>query len=424
MRPNVLLITCHDLGRHLGCYGAGSVPSPRLDALAAEGRRHTGMSCTAPQCSPARASLFTGRYPHSNGVMGLAHGAHGWDFNDGERHIAQIFGESGYQCAGMGVVHEAKSTHKLGFEQLTPGNFPAWELANHASDFLKKRDEERPFYLQVGFWEPHREGPAGFGNPVWRHGAEVPPFLVESDSARAEFAAYQGYIQRMDSGVGSILDRLDELGLRDNTVVLFTTDHGMPFPRAKCTCYEAGLEVAAIWRYPGRGWNDGRSVDGLSSHIDVLPTLCELCAVPMPESVQGTTLTPLIDNGRLVHEHVFGEMTYHNYCLPMRSVRDERYKLIVNFTTGEMMDSSQSWHPACQPVVPAGAAPAVELYDLVEDPHELDNLAGQPDHASTKQRLLDTMRTWLQETDDPILSGIPVPPRYHQVLDALGLTAS
>src|SRR6266545_13291 len=149
--PSVVFLTCHDLGQHLGCYGQPTVPSPALDRLARSGVRFERSFCTAPQCSPSRAALHTGRYPHSAGVLGLAHAPFGWRLDPRERHTAQILGEAGYSTTLVGMQHliERGSAHELGYQEVLPVA-PAGEEAAAAIALLRKfAHAERPFYLEV-----------------------------------------------------------------------------------------------------------------------------------------------------------------------------------------------------------------------------------------------------------------------------------
>jgi N-sulfoglucosamine sulfohydrolase len=191
-RPNVLLLHCHDLGQHLHCYGVGGVQSPNLDRLAAEGVLFENNFCTAPQCSPSRASIFTGRYPHSNGVMGLAHADFAWELHPGERHIGQILGDAGYATAGVGVIHETHSGAKrCGFTDYADAS-RAREMADAVIDRLKEftRQPDKPFYLQAGCIEPHRLSPRDRNadrdflgdrlQPDASRGVTVPPYLRDT----------------------------------------------------------------------------------------------------------------------------------------------------------------------------------------------------------------------------------------------------
>lgn len=435
-RPNIVLLHCHDLGRFLGCYGVPTVSSPNLDRLAAEGVRFDAMFATAPQCSPSRASLFTGRWPHSNGVMGLTHADFGWDLYEGERHLAAELAGAGYETSAIGVLHEARDANGLGFGRVGPGG-DAERVADLATAELKRMVAGgRPFYLQVGFFEPHRQLPEGkadflgflgkaFG-PDAEKGMSVPPYLVDDEGARAEVAELQGAIAYVDTHIGRILGSLSDLGAAEETIVVFTTDHGVAFPRAKCSLYDPGIEIAFVVRCPARGWSGGRVETSLVSNLDVHPTLLDVLGLPPGQSVQGQSFLDLLDAGaeRRERSEVFGELTYHDYYNPMRCLRTATHKLIVNFASAPaFMDPSQSWRPRTvtrEPSMPHLAYhPVVELYDLVADPGESRNLAEDEGSAAIRQELLARLLRWLQETSDPILGGAVTSPIHHRALDVL-----
>ncbi len=426
-RPNILFVTSHDIGRHLGCYGVETVHTPRFDAFAAEGVRFEAAYCTAPQCSPSRSSLFTGRWPHSNGVLGLTHSYFAWDLHDDERHLAAILNDAGYVTAGAGVIHEAADDARPGFGRVLCGQVAdAYALNAPVIRFLRdERPQDRPFYLQVGYFEPHRTE-IGFGAPPdTARGVTIPPYIADEPSAREDFAYFQGAIRRLDGAFGQLLDVLDEQGLADNTLVIFTADHGIPFPRAKCSLYDAGLEVALMMRWRGGPWGAGDTVPALVSNIDVFPALLELLGLPVPDNVQGRSFLPLL-RGDVTRQRdaIFAEMTYHDYTDPRRCIRTERYKLIVNFTAAfSFMDPSQQWRSKTITVYPENPKfdyhVPVELYDLHSDPLERHNLAQVPEYVTVRDELLARLHTWMQETGDPLLDGIPTPPMHDYALRAL-----
>ncbi|NGN62428.1 sulfatase [Streptomyces sp. A7024] len=446
MRPNVLLLHCHDLGRYLGCYGNRTVRSPHLDQLAADGVTFSQAFATAPQCSPSRASLFTGRWPHSTGVMGLTHGDFGWDLHPGERHLAERLGGAGYRTSLVGVHHEsrvradARIAARLGFDEVVTGGL-ADVVADRAIERLERfAAGDAPFYLQAGFFEPHRlpgkrdpEGVAGFlGDaiePDDHLGVEIPPYLVDDAGARVEVAELQGAIRHMDAAAGRVLARLDELGLTDNTLVVFTTDHGLALPRAKCTLYDPGLETALIMRLPARGWGGGGTHDALVPNIDIVPTLLDAAGLPSDAVLHGRSLASLLDGGSYrPRTEIFGELTHHDYYDPKRCIRTDQYKLIANFSSApEIMDSSQSWRPRSTPRT-SGAArvpfhPPVELYDLVRDPDEMVDLAHDPDSAGIRDELAGRLASWMRSTGDPLVDGAVTPPLHHRTLAALDADA-
>ena len=426
--PNVLVITCHDLGRHLGCYGIPTVQSPNLDRLAGEGVRFAGAFCTAPQCSPARASLFTGRYPHANGVMGLCHGRFGWDLNHDEQHLAAMMAGSGRHSVLAHHQHETRRPDDMGYDRILVGDavHPAGRVVDEVSAFLKTRTSaDAPFFLQLGFFEPHRPFEIWDTPPDDERGVTIPPWLVDDAGARAEFAGFQGAIRSLDRAIGRLLAALDGAGLAANTIVVFTADHGIPFPRAKCSLYDPGLEVALIVRWPAGGLPDGSVPDPMVSHLDVVPTLLDLCGAPIPANLHGRSLAPLLRGETWEpRDAVFGQITHHDYCDPRRCIRTRTHKLIVNFTNAPFfMDPSQAWRPKTitkDPADPAGTThDPVELYDLMADPGETCNLARSDAHRTTCRELLRRLHRWMQETSDPMLQGIPTPPIYDRAMRAL-----
>lgn len=432
-RPNVILMTSHDIGRRLHCYGHAEVHSPALDKLAADGAIFRSAFCTQAQCSPSRASLYTGRYPHSNGVMGLVSKDFAWDLHPDEQHLAGRLKSDGYRTALAGLQHETGRLSETGFDEIDGGT-ERWaaSVADASEQFLAKfaADPDHPFYLQVGFFEGHRI--PGHPNHEWGPMAAdapdsvvVPGYLKDDPGTRAEFAQLHGSIRSMDAAVERILATVDACGFRDNTIVLFTADHGISFPRAKTTCYDPGLEVALLMRGPGVP--AGRDVRDLVSNVDILPTLMDLLGLPCPETVQGQSFAGLF-GGRdyQARTHVFSEMTYHNYIDPLRCVRSETHKLIVNFMPcATIYNCTEQWRPVSTPAFPPNPKnaihPVVELYDLEKDPWERNNCVDDPDYADIRAHLLSVLTKQIVETEDPIRHGPPLPRRFHDALALLGL---
>lgn len=430
MRPNVLFFTSHDLGRHLGCYGQPTVSSPALDRLAQEGILFENSFCTAPQCSPSRAALHTGRHAHSVGMLGLAHNPFNWRLHPGEKHIARLLAEAGYDTGLCGVQHLTRSQDAadLGyaFYDATDALQPAPELAERAAAFLRDPGRhQRPFYLEVGFFETHRPYDWGGAAPDDRLGVQVPAYLPDSSEARAEFAALQGAVRRMDQAVGRILHVLDEAGLAGNTWVIFTVDHGLAMPRAKCTLYDPGLATALIMRLPAAGNGfAGRRFSELISHVDVVPTLLEGLGLPLPTNLHGRSFWPLL-RGQSYQPNrlVFAEKTFHTAYEPMRGLRTERHKFIANFEVDTLVNVPDDVR--LSPIYPqmlaelAGQRHYFELYDLEEDPGERVNLAPRPELQPLLDDLKDQLLDWMVRTGDPLLEGPVASPYYRQAVALL-----
>jgi N-sulfoglucosamine sulfohydrolase len=421
-RPHIISITCHDLGQHLGCYGVQTVSTPNLDALASAGVRFENPFCVAPQCSPSRAALGTGRYPHANGVMGLTHGSFGWELHPNEEHVASLLRGHGYKTHLFGLQHVTQHVERLRFNRIH-GEGMGRDVAAQVANFLRSSLSERPFYTEVNFFEPHRPYNHGGVNPDTSGGVFVPPYLPNGEAAREEMAALQGAIREVDTAVGTILNALEDSGLSDKTLMVFTADHGIAMPRAKCTLYDPGIEVALIMRWPDGGIGEGRVVPDLVSNVDVLPTLLEAAGVPVPEGIQGRSFLPLLcREPQEVRDAIFAEKTFHSYYDPIRCVRTERFKYIRNFESsflvevpgdvqqGEIFRSHVEQYSTDRPSL-------VEFYNLQADPLEQDNLAGEDAFAEIERELDARLWRWMEDTDDPLLQGPVASPTYRRAFE-------
>jgi len=422
-RPNIVFITCHDLGRHLGCYGITSVNTPELDRIAAEGARFANSFCTSPGCSPSRAAIATGRYPHCNGVLGLAHAHFGWDLSPGERHVAALLAEAGYTTALFGLQHVTYSPERLGFQEIHSER-TGDGVANNVDRFLTKRLHGRqPFYLEINFFEPHRPFDFGGVAPDVERGVHVPGYLPDTDGVRAELGAMQGAIAKADACVGRVRAALEGAGVLDNTLLVFTADHGIAFPRAKGTLYDPGIETALLMRWPAAVAPGTRSP--LVSNVDLLPTLLEVAGAPVPEAVQGHSLRPLLLGDSYVsRDAIFAEKTFHNEYDPLRCIRTNEYKLIARLEASNPIEvpvdimRGESYRDMLGAVVEPRAQ-EFELYDLRSDPLERVNLYARPELAGVARDLRHRLGQWMDQTSDPLLRGPIASPFYYRTIRAL-----
>ena len=420
--PNVLIITTHDTGRFIEPYGVGSVVTPNLSRLAADGARFNAYT-TAPQCSPSRASLTTGRYPHANGTLGLTHGEHRWDLHPNERTIPQILRTAGYRSGHWGVEHAARDPLRMGNDVYDEGRDMASIVAGVGA-FIDA-DPGRRFVVQIGLTETHRVDDHGFGGePFDAKGITVPAHLVDAPDTRADLADFQGCVNRADANVGLIIEALEDRGLLDETLVLFVSDHGIAFPRAKCTLYDPGIEISLIARLPGTALSGGAAPAGMASIMDIVPTLIDLTGAEAPSGLHGRSLLPLAAGESPGHAELFVEKTYHSYYDPMRGVRTGAWKYIRNFEAGLGVEipadvaGGGAYRDLAGRLEPSVHAP-VELYDLRADPNEWTNLAGRTEHASVEAELESKVASWMRETGDPLLDG-PIPsPFYHRAMRGL-----
>jgi arylsulfatase A-like enzyme len=422
-RDNVLLVHWHDLGRYLGAYGHTDVCSPRLDQLAAESILFSRAHATAPLCSPSRGSLFTGRYPQSNGLVGLAH--HGWEYRPDVRTLSHILSESGWHTALFGMQHETSCPAKLGFQEFDVSNSHCEYVVERAARWLTD-PPKRPFLLTAGFFETHRPYPRDRYVPADADDVVVPDYLPDTADIRQDLAEFYGSISVADAAVGLLLDRLDQTGLDQTTWVVFMTDHGPALPRAKSTLYDAGTGIAMIVR-PPRNTRIGPQVyDELFSGVDLVPTLLELLGLDIPADVDGIShagnLRTSPQDIKPVRTEVYTTKTYHDSFDPIRAIRTKEYSYIENYASRPLLDLPWDIAESApgRTVAPLlyEQRPARELYDLDEDPTEAHNLLG-PDATDKAEVIANDLalllHDWRQKTNDVIPSefaGTRIAERY------------
>ncbi len=416
--PNILYLHSHDTGRYVQPYGH-PVPTPNIQHLADQGVLFRRAFCATPTCSTSRACLLTGQYGHNNGMLGLAH--RGWSLNDYHHHIVHTLREAGYYSALIGEQHIAKRPEIIGFDEVVKIDTTHVEnVAPVARETLTKPLPE-PFFLSVGFFETHRDwlDPPSLRDVLY----SLPPAnLPDAPETRRDVASYRASARSLDQGVGSVLEALDAQGLTENTLIFLTTDHGLAFPGAKATLYDRGLGVMLIMRGPG-GFTGGRVIDELVSHLDIYPTLCDLAGVDQPDFVQGFSLLPLMrgEVGAL-RDELFAEMTWHAAYEPQRAIRTERWKHIRRFGDRETpvlanCDDSPSKDLLIRNGWAQRKVPFVQLYDLLFDPNEANDLAADPAYADVLAGLSARLDEWMVATDDPLLHGDPEPPPGAEVND-------
>lgn len=413
--PNILMITCHDLGRHVGSYGR-PVGTPQIDRLASEGVQFERYFVCAPQCSPSRASMTTGRYPHRTGVMGLLN-LGPWKIDQDCPTLAKSLSAGGYDTWLWGFQHEHPDPSTLGYRH-DPIGFRDGQVPKILADYVTPRlcdwlvgKPSEPWFASVGLYETH------LGWPKERRRSEafaasVPPYLPDGPELRQDMQALSASLDRVDRSVGRILDTLEVAGLASNTLVVFTTDHGLPLPRAKCTLYDPGLEAALLIRWPAVLAGNRRCSELLSG-VDLMPTLLDAAGVASPNGMDGRSFGALLTGGVWQpRPHIFAEQTWHDAYCPIRAVRTDRYKLIRRFEP-RLPDNilPKDFYSCCAASEVMRkhfdrTPPLWEAYDLASDPYEMQNLfQDKPHDHPIFGRLATTLDRWMQDTDDPIRLG-------------------
>jgi N-sulfoglucosamine sulfohydrolase len=433
---SVLLLIGDDHSPIAGCYGNPVVATPNLDRLARQGVRFTHSFCTTASCSASRSVILTGLHNHTNGQYGHAHFPYNFHTHERYSSIPKLARARGIATGVIGKLHVLPPSvypfdHEYGGGPGGGGTRDVWGMARNAADFFRKI-AGRPFYLHVGYGDPHRGGDRTlFANdrdyPNVRKtvyspaDVVVPPFLPDRPEVRRELAEYYQAINRMDQGIGFLLDALEKSGRAADTLIIYVGDNGLPFPGAKGSCYDTGLSVPLIVAAPAMS-RSGIVNRALVNCADLLPTALDWMGVPSPAyPLHGRSLLPVLEQESSDgFDEVFFSHTFHelNNYYPFRGIRTRRYKYI-RFLYPELempLPSDLARSPTWQAVLnnhlesmgQRRTASVLrhsreELYDMEKDPLETANLAGSPEHASTLAGLRATVQKFRDESKDPWL---------------------
>jgi N-sulfoglucosamine sulfohydrolase len=426
-RPNILMVVSEDHGLQLGCYGDPHVRTPHLDRLARDGVLFRQAYVVQAGCSPSRAAILTGLYPHQNGQIGLAT-HHYRMFDDNPANLVGCLKKAGYRTGVIGKIHvnpQSAFPFDLKHTRYRFSDRDYAKVAARAERFIA--DTDRPFFLWISVPDAHRpfydQRDGSPKTPLAPKEVDTLDFVgVRAGRTMKLTAGYYNCMQRLDEGMGKILAALERSGKAGNTLVLFVADHGPALPRGKMTCYEGGVRVPLIMRWPGR-LPKGRRADELVSSLDLMPTLLEAAGAPTPPGRPGRSLLPLLrGESRPWRTHLFTEFTVHwpQTYSPQRAVRDERYKLIHNLLPARESPVFGFYHQWGKPQVFSARAvdtlpapwaevyrrfrrpPEFELYDLQDDPWETRDLAGDPAHAEVLARLKARLAEWRAQSGDAL----------------------
>jgi len=419
-QPNILWISAEDISPMLGCYGDSYAVTPTLDALAAQGIRYDMAFAHAAVCAPARSGTITGMYPSSIGSHHMRSMA---TLPEHIRCFPEYLREAGYYCANNNKEDYNFRTSELVWDDSSssahwrhraPGQpfFCAMNLAichesvNHRDAAALQRDFRR---LTPQQFHDSAEAP-------------LPAYMPDIPEFREEWARYYDAVTATDYQVDDILKELQADGLADDTVVMFWGDHGTGMPRGKRWIYESGMRIPLIIRFPEKYQHLAPAAPGsadqrLVSFIDFAPTVLSLAGVPIPEHMQGTAfLGPEAETSR---QYVYGirDRMDNRYDF-IRCIRDARYRYIRNFNPqvpyNQYIDylykakGMQAWARLAEAGTLEGAPalymqprkPVEELYDLVNDPDEVNNLANTPAVHDIQTQMREDLYAWMRETRD------------------------
>ena len=455
-RPNIVVIVSDDHGREaVGCYGNKVIQTPNIDALAREGIRFTNAFATVASCSPSRSVLLSGSYSHSNAMYGLQSREHHFSSYDTIKSLPVLLEGAGYRTARIGKYHVGPES-VFHFQRVLQaaivddpnsiGRSPV-QMADLCDSFIKVGSPQ-PFFLYYATDDPHRSstfrpnGSPDFGdgsqaNPFGNRAQGypqvreityrpedviVPSYLTDTRGTREELAQYYQSISRLDQGVGRLIQLLKAAGKWENTVVIYLSDNGAPFPGSKTNLYEPGIRLPLIMKLPG---TVSRNVvqDAMISWVDITPTLLDFAGLPKDSvNLQGRSFRDICGQKTVTGwDEVYATHSFHEITMyyPMRVLRERKFKLIYNvaheLTYPSSMDlyNSHTWQWLLKHKVNrlGGRSiqnylhrPRFELYDLEKDPDELHNLAANRVYAKKLERMKLKLKAFQQKTGDPWIS--------------------
>ncbi|TJZ63561.1 sulfatase [Sphingobacterium olei] len=432
-RPNIVIIMADDLdSRQLSCYGGENLQTTHIDRLAQEGLKFNNLIASEAMCVPTRASLFTGLYP-------VRHGAYQnhKPVNLGVKSVAHYLQEVGYRVGLTGKDHVTKPKSSFPF-QIVPGfekNCVATTdeyFLDSIADFIQSTKD--PYCLFVMSANPHAPWTVGDTTEFDKAELKLPEHWVDTDLTRRQFVKYLAEVRRLDNQVGDVLQLLEDNKQLENTIVIFLGEQGPQFPGGKWTLYDNGQRSSMLIRWPGTV-AENTSTDAIVQYEDITPTLVAIAGGVPLKSLDGRSFLPVIkDSQNTFRDYAFG---IHNNipegpAYPIRSIRNNRFKLIVNLNSDQMYrikymtdttnrqqvytswvrkgENDETAYKLAQRIV---KHPPVEFYDLLHDPYELHDLSGNESYFTTIDEMRKELFKWMEAQGDTG-AGLDVPIKRHK----------
>jgi arylsulfatase A-like enzyme len=431
--PNILFILADDWSYpYASIYGDHSIRTPNLDRLAQHGTVFTNAYCASPSCTPSRAAMLTGRYPHNLGEGVNLCGRLDYRIPT----YVQLLEKAGYAVAFDRKGWAPGDFHKMGYTENPAGKSAVF------APFIDSLPKGKPFFFWFGTNDPHRPFDEGSGKKAGIDPQKIrmPAFLPDVPTIRGDVADYLGEVERFDREIGELLKKLESAGQLENTIIVVASDNGMPFPHAKANLYDYGTRVPLLISQFGAS-NQPRRHDSFVNLIDLMPTFLDWAGIQQRPELDGISLTSVLNGQKTTHRaEVFLERERHCLCradfdygagYPMRAIRTKDYLYIRNFRP-ERMPAGDETIPntpsvfgdvdggptkvymmdhradkAVKALFELGFAkrPADELYILKDDPYNLHNRSADPAYANVRKSLRQRLDMWMQAEKDPRRQG-------------------
>lgn len=426
-KMNLIYINTHDTGRAVSPYGY-NVKTDNLLKLAQDGVLFSHAYCCGPTCSPSRAAMLTGTYPHQNGMYGLAQ--RGFDLSDPRKHLANYLRQRGYKTVISGIQHEVgwyldldvEKTNKLGYELIltSPPEYydknrevlHEWDHKNavEISKWLDQYDNDKPFMLTYGLHSTHRPYPLVDTSIADQRYLKPHSPSITNDINRHDEAQYATTAYYADQNIGIVIEALKRNGYYDNSLIIFTTDHGVSAPFNKAFLNDNGIGVSLIMRVPNN-IKTGIVIDRIVSQIDIFPTICDILDLDKPNYLEGTSLVPLLNDPKTsIRDYIYAELNFHTSYEPARCVRNERFKYVkfydkewLNLNISNM-DDSKPRDFLLENGLRSKTKPVEALYDTYYDPLETNNIIDRKEYQNELEKLKLQMNEIQNKTNDPLLS--------------------
>ena len=398
--PNIVFYLSDDQDLlDYGVYGNPNVQTSNADLLASQGMKFSNFYTGQAICAPSRSQIFTGMYPVKNGCMANHIGV-----KPDIKSITSLLKESGYEVVLAGKSH-VKPNKVFDWTHYFPKINNRYLPLEQIDDYLK--NVNNPFCLIIASDYPH--GPY----PQTSNYSKADIFKLPYDPSYIgnHKPGYYQNIQDDNDQLGQVLNMVDNYGLKENTMFIYASDHGLS---GKWSLKEQGLRVPFIVRWPGK-IKPNTTSETLLTLVDVLPTILEVSNTEIPSEIDGKSFLETLNGSKMkIHDYVFGVSTRQNIreckIFPSRMIRGNRYKLIRNFNSVEVVNSNLGDNPVINEFAKIGAesfpnVPYEELYDLEKDPYQKVNLIDNPKHKKTRNRLSVALENWMKSQEDFLLDN-------------------